>query len=312
MSVRQVRPGLFKIDTSGARFPDGTPLKRERHRVQARSHREAQRLRSELIRKRIAEWGGSLAAQPSVPPPTPTTLIVRSAVTLTRFWQRHYLPWAEQVAMDQENTLKNKRSIWSNHLCPLFGNLPITAMGPDWETRLQTYLADSTLRREAADGCRHHLTLKGGALAGASAAKPFSRKAADKALAGFVQRCHEVRERDEFVLKVGTAWLFGSMLTDKPKVGDVDIAVFLAVKAQHSENLGHVMWARAAEAGRNGRRFSSYFERSTYVHQCVLRHLKSRSRILKLCDHNDGVLDLCEKKIVYQDPDCEPPSSTSG
>ena len=189
----------------------------------------------------------------------------------------------------------------------------LKAFGRDDGARLlQTLLGDGYVElQEQPHGRRYYLTLKAGALANASATKPFTRKAAEKALAGFVQRCHQVRKRDEFVFKVGTAWLFGSMLTGKPKVGDVDVAVRLVDKHPYDPNRGSILLEKAREAERQGRQFSSHWERLTYAHQCVYRYLKSRSRILKLHDHNDEVLEFCEKKVIYQDPDCEPPSSES-
>ena len=65
-----------------------------------------------------------------------------------------------------------------------------------------------------------------------SKAREFTRKAADKALTDFLFRCSQLETNKDFLYKVKKALLFGSMLTDKQKVGDVDIAIELVYKDQ--------------------------------------------------------------------------------
>ncbi len=146
---------------------------------------------------------------------------------------------------------------------------------------------------------RYELTLTGGALARASAGRPFNRKTAERALADFLDRCHQVRHRTEYLYKVRRALLFGSMLTDKPKVGDVDLAVQLVPK--DPAHIAEASREQARRAAQHGRQFSSFFEELTYSHLRVLRFLKSRSRILQLHEHTDGVLDVCDSSVVFED-----------
>lgn len=76
----------------------------------------------------------------------------------------------------------------------------------------------------------YRLTLNGGSLARASAGPMIQHAKAEAALRGFIQRCDEVRKDPTFLFKVSRARLFGSMLTEKQKVSDVDIAVKIVPK----------------------------------------------------------------------------------
>jgi hypothetical protein len=73
-------------------------------------------------------------------------------------------------------------------------------------------------------------TAKGGQLARASAGRPVVRATAERALKDFLARCEQVRHEPDFLYTVERAILFGSMLTDKATVSDVDIAVKLRPK----------------------------------------------------------------------------------
>jgi hypothetical protein len=146
---------------------------------------------------------------------------------------------------------------------------------------------------------RYELTLAGGALARARAGRPFDRKTAEEALAGFIERCELVRRRPLYLYKVRRALLFGSMLTDKPQVGDVDLAVHLVPK--DPEHIVDASRDQARRAKRQGRRLSSFFEELAYSEQRVMVYLKHRSRVLQLHDHTDGVLGVCKSRIVFED-----------
>jgi hypothetical protein len=67
------------------------------------------------------------------------------------------------------------------------------------------------------------LTRKGQALANASAAKPIYRKTAEYVLAQFMERVHKVNATPEYLFQVNNVVLFGSMLSDGERLGDVDI-----------------------------------------------------------------------------------------
>jgi hypothetical protein len=68
----------------------------------------------------------------------------------------------------------------------------------------------------------YNTTPKGGALVKASAAKPVSRKTAERCLKEFLARVEEVRRSPEFVWKVKRVILFGSYLTTDRMLDAID------------------------------------------------------------------------------------------
>lgn len=149
---------------------------------------------------------------------------------------------------------------------------------------------------------RYGNTAKGGQLARASGAPPVARAKAEIALKAFLERCEEVRTQPEFLFTVHEAILFGSMLTDKPKVSDVDVAIALKPKEKDLNRLAALMDDQVRQADLNGLRFSNFVERLGYPNTRVIRFLKARSRIIQLTTSTDGILEHAEKRLIYSDP----------
>ena len=76
---------------------------------------------------------------------------------------------------------------------------------------------------------------RGLAFANATAARPITRRTAESAVAQFMERLHAVNANAEYLYRVESAVLFGSMLTETERLGDVDIAVKLSSKATGEE-----------------------------------------------------------------------------
>lgn len=149
---------------------------------------------------------------------------------------------------------------------------------------------------------RYHNTIKGGALSLASAAKPVRRAIAQKRLDEFLERCREVRVRPDMLFKVSRAVLFGSMLSDKASVGDVDIAVTLAPKETDRDKHFALYEAQFNEAARNGVRFSNFVDQMAYPEVRVRQFLKGKSRVLQLVLGTDGILKTAAQRVIYEDP----------
>ena len=81
----------------------------------------------------------------------------------------------------------------------------------------------------------YEITNRGFAYANGSASGPITRRTAESALAQFMERLHAVNANDEYVYRVKSAVLFGSMLTEIERLGDVDLAVELSPKATREE-----------------------------------------------------------------------------
>ena len=98
------------------------------------------------------------------------------------------------------------------------------------------------------------LTLDGEALAQVSAAKPIHRKTAERVLEQFLERVHKVNATPEYLYRVEDVILFGSMLNDVERLGDVDVAINLEPKVGDCD--ARREWSRrrrrvAIEAGRS-------------------------------------------------------------
>jgi predicted nucleotidyltransferase len=102
------------------------------------------------------------------------------------------------------------------------------------------------------------LTCHGQNFANASASKPIHRKTADHVLAEFMQRMERVNATSEYLYRVDTAILFGSMLSDVERLGDVDVAVNLEPKVRDEVAFKEWQMARRRAAQIGGRSFSSH------------------------------------------------------
>lgn len=68
-------------------------------------------------------------------------------------------------------------------------------------------------------------TIKGNALALASAAKPILRSTAERKINEFLERVKEVNRNDYYLYKIKKVVVFGSYLSDAEKLGDIDLAI---------------------------------------------------------------------------------------
>src|SRR5437867_804930 len=70
-------------------------------------------------------------------------------------------------------------------------------------------------------------TSAGSRLALASAAKPLLRPAVERKLRGFIDRIRQANHEEQFVFRVAKAVVFGSYLSAKARISDIDIAILL-------------------------------------------------------------------------------------
>lgn len=146
-------------------------------------------------------------------------------------------------------------------------------------------------------------TVKGGALANALFSNPVSRQSAEKAMSEFLDRVQQVNCDSWFLYRVQKVVVFGSFLSDSPVIGDLDLAVDLYPKEKDSRKHSKLIRARAEEAVNSGRSFRSYVEALQFAEQEVIMFLKARSRILQLARCDDGVLNITENRIIYENPE---------
>ena len=133
--------------------------------------------------------------------------------------------------------------------------------------------------------CRaFRLTIKGQTLANASAGRLLHRKTAERLLAQFLERVQRVNSTQEFVYRVEHVVLFGSILSDIDRLGDVDVAVQLQPKVDKDDAFQEWSMARRRAAEAKGRSFRGVFDWAIWPTQEIFLQLKARSRGLSLHD----------------------------
>ena len=143
-------------------------------------------------------------------------------------------------------------------------------------------------------------TIKGNALANASAAKPVGRAKADKAFAEFMERVNQVNQDPYFLFTVVKVALFGSYLTDAIAVNDVDLAVEIIPKEDDINRRSSLYAQRRNEAKEKGIHFKNYTDYICWPEIEVWKFLKGRSRVISMHPMT-SLLDSFPYRIVYSE-----------
>jgi predicted nucleotidyltransferase len=153
---------------------------------------------------------------------------------------------------------------------------------PPWDQR--------KLFRLTAAGCR---------LANASGARPVHRNTAEKKLGDFLTHVREVNSNAYWLYQVKEVRLFGSLLSTKERVSDVDLAIELQSKIADLQERRKQEAQRVQEAMRAGRRLASIFDQVLWPKHEILLFLKSRSRVLSLHEIDDLEELGAEYKTIF-------------
>ncbi|NEN22799.1 hypothetical protein G3O08_04705 [Cryomorpha ignava] len=142
-------------------------------------------------------------------------------------------------------------------------------------------------------------TEKGFGFGMASANPPISRQKADLLLAEIIEKAKRVNGSKEYLYRVETLKVFGSYLTDKEILGDLDVAVKVSPKLE-GEAFVEANFKHVAAAKKNGRAFQSFFQEIEWPYKEVIQMLKTRKKGLSLHDEDsDEVVRLTETRTVY-------------
>lgn len=144
-------------------------------------------------------------------------------------------------------------------------------------------------------------TTQGAALALASAAPPLRRATAERKLQEFLIRVAEVNRNGYFLFRVTKVVVFGSYLSKRDRLNDVDVAIGLAPKERNPERHFQLERARTAEALHGGRRFSNVVDELAWPQREVELFLKGRSRALSVHDFRDAILERTEFRVVFEE-----------
>ena len=157
--------------------------------------------------------------------------------------------------------------------------------------------AELSLRKESPT---YSITIKGNALANASAAKPIRRSTAELALRQFMTRLDRLNGSGEYAYRVISAVVFGSMLSDAERLGDVDIAIELEPKVTDEVKFRERCDARRQLAVRRGTHFSNTVDWVYWPRIEIFRVLRARARALSLHEWEQIVrIPGVRYRIVY-------------
>ena len=143
-------------------------------------------------------------------------------------------------------------------------------------------------------------TLKGNALGLASAARPFSRTTANRVVKELLDRARNVNAESYYLFRVKKVVVFGSFLSEKEKLNDVDIGVYLERKEADMDKHMALCRERSMLAMQHGRRLNTYLEELFWAEQEVLKFLKSRSRSISL-HHDDTILQRVKTRTLFEE-----------
>lgn len=132
----------------------------------------------------------------------------------------------------------------------------------------------------------YEITIKGNALANATAAKPIRRSTAEFALRQFMDRLDRLNVSGEYVYRVVSAVVFGSMLSSVERLGDVDIAIELEPKVTEEAEFRSWCDTRRLFATRRGTHFNSMIDSVLWPRTEIFRALRARARALSLHEWN--------------------------
>lgn len=127
-------------------------------------------------------------------------------------------------------------------------------------------------------------TEKGLALAFASAAPRIKRKTAEEVIEGFMERVRQANESDEYCYNVSSVVLYGSMLSGRLDLGDVDFAIHLTPRLSDPKAFHELLQDRIHEARDRGRVFRNLLQEFLWPRLEIHMFLKARKRSISIHD----------------------------
>lgn len=127
----------------------------------------------------------------------------------------------------------------------------------------------------------YKFTDKGGELVRASAASKVSRKTAEGALTGLLERVDRYNFDAGKVLTIEAVVVFGSFLGTKDKLGDLDVAVKCRDRDVHDPDRAETALAYAE---RSGRHFGTFVDMICWPNTELFQILKAKKRTIKIQD----------------------------
>jgi len=124
--------------------------------------------------------------------------------------------------------------------------------------------------------------------------KRIDRTKADQLVAEIVRRAKEINARPELAMTVEEIRAFGSYITDRTDLGDID----LAVRFERKPGKDFVAW-NIERANASGRQSLNFFQQITYGETEVFRLLKGRSPYIALHYAHDLEKIGAASKVIF-------------
>jgi predicted nucleotidyltransferase len=203
-------------------------------------------------------------------------------------------------AVQVRDFLKQNRDYeWTQNRLALSLNLSIENAGALVSELLQLGYIEAT---NVMSGQQYYQkTLAGTTFSLASASQPLTRRTAQKKLVEFIGRVQAVNVNEDFVYRVRRVLVFGSYLTERERINDIDVAIELVPRYNDPDKRMAAMQARIHQAYKAGRQFSSFVDELVWPEKEVLLFLKSRSRAISLHTTDDLILKQVPSEVVFQD-----------
>ncbi|MGH7294303.1 MAG: hypothetical protein ACRELB_05195 [Polyangiaceae bacterium] len=143
-----------------------------------------------------------------------------------------------------------------------------------------------------------HIRDQGLRFASARAGPLLRRESADRLLAEMVDRCQAANAREQFAYWVARLAVFGSYLSDKPALGDLDVVLDLEPKERGDAQAQRVIarWTSARAGGRRLREDDMYLWADTEVR----RFVRGRTGYVQLCPRRDVQRLRIRTRVVFE------------
>lgn len=128
----------------------------------------------------------------------------------------------------------------------------------------------------------------------------IKRTTADRLLTDIQKRVLEVNESDVFAYRVSKLAVFGSYLTDKEMLGDLDVGVELEPRFDDSKQQQAFEKARIHQVILDGRQFGIFMEQLFWPQEEIMRFLKNRSTGISIHGFHEVEMLASEHSADYQ------------
>jgi hypothetical protein len=141
------------------------------------------------------------------------------------------------------------------------------------------------------------VSVKGNALAMATATSPLRRATADRLLAGLLERAKAVNTDDSWAYRVGMVVVFGSYVRGVDRPNDVDVACELRPRWAPDTQMAKEQVRREIRAGQ----FRNTTQWALWPKLEVFRFLKARTRGLSVHELEDWIMKTEDHQVLLEE-----------